>query len=174
MSASGLVAYHDSLTDLLVPIDTIQQHPENYNNGDVEAIMESIEVNGMYRPLYVQKSTGYIVAGNHTWLACKMLEAEMIPVVYVDLDDHQARKILVADNRIAALARPDDAQLLNLLDRVALDTGLAGTGFTETDVEALRLLQEKLAGTPIGYPEIPGDLVIKHTCPNCGYEWNGA
>ena len=172
MITSGLVRFHDDLAGLLTPIDDVQQHPENYNNGDLDAIVESIEVNGMYRPVYVQKDTGYIVAGNHTWLACKMLEASEIPVVYVDLNNHQARKILVADNRIAQLARPDDAQLLDLLDRIAVDDGLAGTGFNEDSIEALRLLQQKLAGTPIGYPGIPEELGLDLTCPACGHHWN--
>jgi hypothetical protein len=169
---SGLVRYHDDLAGLLTPIDDVQQHPENYNNGDLDAIVESIEVNGMYRPLYVQKDTGYIVAGNHTWLACKMLEATEVPVVYVDLNNHQARKILVADNQIAALARPDDAQLLDLLDRIAVDDGLSGTGFDENSVEALRLLQAKLAHTPIGAGPNPFSLDL--CCPNCGHTWTVA
>ena len=172
MIISGLVRFHDDLAGLLTPIDDVQQHPENYNNGDLDAIVESIEVNGMYRPVYVQKDTGYIVAGNHTWLACKMLEATEIPVVYVDLDQHQARKILVADNRIAQLARPDDAQLLDLLDRIAVDDGLTGTGFNEDSIEALRLLQQKLAGTPIGFGMIPAELGYDVTCPACGHHWN--
>ena len=172
MNISGLVRFHDDLAPLMQPIDSVQQHPENYNNGDLDAIVESIEVNGMYRPVYVQQSTGYIVAGNHTWLACKMLEATEIPVVYVDLNQHQARKILVADNQVAKLARPDDAQLLDLLDRIAVDDGLAGTGFNEDSIEALRLLQQKLAGTPIGYPGIPEELGLDLTCPACGHHWN--
>jgi hypothetical protein len=166
---SGLVRFHEDLVSLMQPIDSVQQHPENYQNGDLDAIVESIEVNGMYRPVYVQRSTGYIVAGNHTWLACKMLEAQEIPVVYVDIDGHQARKILVADNRVAALARPDDAQLLDLLDRIAVDSGLQGTGFDENTVEALRLLQEQLAGTPLGAGYSPFKAAL--TCPACGHTW---
>ena len=170
MLISGLVRYHDDLSQLMTPIDDVQQHPENWNNGDLDAIVESIEVNGMYRPIYVQKDTGYIVAGNHTWLACKMLEATEIPVVYVDIDNHAARKILVADNRIAALARPDDGQLLDLLDRIAVDSGLQGSGYDENSVEALRLLQEKLAGIPIGAGPNPFQLDL--CCPACGHTWS--
>ena len=56
------IRFHPDLKALLVPVDEVQPHPNNWNNGDTEAIAESIEVNGMYRPLYAQRSTRYIVA----------------------------------------------------------------------------------------------------------------
>jgi ParB-like chromosome segregation protein Spo0J len=95
--------FHPGLDDLLVDIDSVCQHPANYNNGDLDAITASIETNGMYRPLYVQASTGQILAGNHTWAACKALGATLVPVVTLDVDDHTAKRIMLADNRTAAL-----------------------------------------------------------------------
>jgi hypothetical protein len=101
-----------------------------------------------------------------------MLDATEIPVVVLDIDDHAAKKMMVADNRTAQLARPDDAALLKLLDQIAVDTGLDGTGYTEDSVEALRLLQEKLAATPMGYPAIHPDPNATVECPSCGFTWN--
>jgi hypothetical protein len=149
MITSGLVQFHEDLTELMQPIDDITPHPRNYNNGDVEAIAESIEVNGMYRPLFVQRSTGHIIAGNHTWHACKTLGATEIPVVMLDIDNHTALRIMIADNRTAALAEPDNSQLLTLLDELAdLDT-LTGTGYKDYDREVLRHLTE----IPVDYDE---------------------
>jgi hypothetical protein len=139
---SGLVHYHDDLTGLLMPIDDIQPHPENYNNGDVEALAESIETNGMYRPVFVQRSTGYIIAGNHTWYACKGLGADEIPVVMLDVDDTRAAKIMLADNRIASQAIPDNSQLLTLLDRLKDTSDLTGTGFTDHDRDVIHKLNQ--------------------------------
>ena len=139
---NGLVQYHHDLENLLMDIDAITPHPRNYNNGDVDAIAESIEVNGMYRPVYVQKSTAYIIAGNHTWHACKMLGAEQIPVVVLDIDDTTALRIMLTDNRTAALAVPDNSQLLNLLDELANTDTLHGTGYRDYDREVLRALNE--------------------------------
>lgn len=173
MRYSGLVGFHEGLDQLLIPIDAVRQHPNNYNNGDVEALAESIEVNGMYRPLYVQKSTHYIVAGNHTWEACKTLGAEKVPVVFLDIDDLAATKIMVADNRVAALARPDDAHLLSILDDLATTDSLAGTGWNDNTVEGLRLLQNAINHTPLGYPGMVKELGDEHTCPNCGHTWKG-
>jgi DNA modification methylase len=56
-------------------------------------------------------------------------------VLWVDVDDERARRILVADNRTAELASWDDAELLALL--VSLDD-LRGTGFSQAELEAMR------------------------------------
>ncbi len=140
MVRSGLVQFHPDLAGLLTPVDTITQHPDNYNNGDVDEIIASIEQNGMYRPLYVQRSTNYILAGNHTYIACLALDATEVPVVYVDCDDDTADRILGGDNWIAGLAVPDPAGELALLERISAAGSLLGTGRTDADLHALREL----------------------------------
>lgn len=139
---SGQVQYQDDLEPLMQPIDSITQNPDNYNNGDVEAISESIEVNGMYRPIFVSRETKEIVAGNHTWQACKELGAQVIPVVWLDGDERQMVRTMIADNRTADLARPDHSQLLQLLTRLDNEDSLAGTGYKEYDLEILQKLAE--------------------------------
>ena len=137
------IRFHPDLKALLVPVDEVQPHPNNWNNGDTEAIAESIEVNGMYRPLYAQRSTRYIVAGNHTWYACKSLDAERVPVIWLDIDNTAATRILIADNRIASLARPDTAALVALLASLAeTDLGLHGTGYIPDDLEQLTAIAD--------------------------------
>ena len=66
---------------LMVPIDKVHQHPENDNNGDVDEIVNSMLVTGVYRPIYASRATGNIVAGNHTYLAMLDLGAKFVPVV---------------------------------------------------------------------------------------------
>ena len=46
-------------------ITELKLHPRNPRKGNVESIRESIEHNGWYGAVLVQKSTGYIIAGNH-------------------------------------------------------------------------------------------------------------
>lgn len=140
MIHSGLVAYHRSLIPLFVPIDSVQPHPENHNNGDVDAIIESIRRYGMYKPIQVQRSTGHTPIGNHTWEACKALDATVIPVVWVDWDDDTARSAMIDDNEIARLALPDPGAELALLE--VLQKSPAGLPITKTDqsVDQLRAL----------------------------------
>ena len=167
MISSGLVRYHDDLDPLLVDIDTVVQHPRNYNNGDVDRIAESIEVNGMYRPIYVQKGTGVIIAGNHTWVACKQLGADRIPVVWLDVDEAAMKRIMVGDNWIASLALPDQGLLLELLREIDEDTGLVGTGVVDNDLDRL----QKALDNAAVYTEPPPP--IGYQCPHCGHVWHG-
>ena len=81
------IDFHSSLLDLLVPIEQVQQHPLNPNNGDMDAVVDSILGNGFYNPVVVQRSTGYIVAGNTRYAALLSLVETVIPVVYADIDD---------------------------------------------------------------------------------------
>jgi hypothetical protein len=93
------------------PIDNVSPHPDNANSGDVQALDESIDITGFYSPIIVQASTGYILAGNHRWEVMKARGEETIPVVYVDVTDAEARRIMVADNRITRLGEDDPALL---------------------------------------------------------------
>jgi hypothetical protein len=142
MIRDGFLRYHEDLEPLLQPIDSVTPDPRNYNNGDVEALTESIRENGMYRPVYVQRETGNIIAGNHTWMACKELGATRIPVVYLEGGDTEAAKIMLADNRIASFARPDNGLLLALLEEIATNDTLSGTGYNTDDLEVIKHLNE--------------------------------
>lgn len=48
-------------------VDSLQPHPQNANEGDVGAIVESIDENGFFGAVLVQASTGRILAGKHRW-----------------------------------------------------------------------------------------------------------
>lgn len=126
-----------------VSVDEISQHPDNANNGDVEAIVESIEVNGFFQPILVQRSTGYIIAGNHRYVAALDLGAPVLPVIYLDVTDAEAKRLMIVDNRTARLGRDDEAQLKDLLAELyASDIGLAGTGYDYQLLEQLRTEDE--------------------------------
>lgn len=132
MITSGAVRYHPALESLLVPIEWVSPHPDNPSSGDEEAIAVSIEVNGMYRPVYAQRSTGWILAGNTTYASCLDLGADLIPVIWLDVDAEAALRILLGDNQLARLALVDRGLLephLNAL--LATELKLLGTGFTE-------------------------------------------
>lgn len=120
-----------------VDIDSVQPHPRNPNQGDVGAIDESIEENGVFRSIVAQRSTGYILDGNHTWRAHKHRGTNPIPVTFRDVDDVTAVKILLAANRTAQRATYDDSALLTLLKATEQAAGLEGTGWDTDDLDAL-------------------------------------
>lgn len=159
LTLGGTVLAHPTLEPLLEDLDTLRPHPENPKSGDTEAIAESIETNGLYRPLYAQKSTGYILAGNHTYHAALELGATTLPVIWLDIDDQTARRILLADNRTADLGRYDDALLVELLLAIDQTDSLTGTGYTHDDLDLLLTLQAQDQETPMGR-SVRNDLII--------------
>lgn len=119
-------------------MEEIDPHPENANVGNVEAIVESIRVNGFYAPIIVQASTGFIIAGNHRYQAAKKLGYESVPVVYLDVDDDEAKRIMVADNRTTRLGHDDTELLATLLEDLGdTELGLMGTGYSHADLQTL-------------------------------------
>lgn len=134
------VKIHQALHPLLTDVTTVTPHPRNARAGDTDAIIESIEANGMYRPIYAQRSTGFILAGNHTYAAAMEIGTHQLPVVWLDVDDDTATKILLADNRTADRGTYDTGLLIDLLAGIAPD--LIGTGYTDDDLTSLRHLAE--------------------------------
>ncbi len=116
----------------VVPIDAVQQHPGNARNGDVELIGRSLEAHGQFVPIVVQRSTGFILKGNHTWEAARDGGSEAVAVAYVDVDDAEARAIMLDDNYASDVATYNDPALLAALDEYRRETGsLDGVLFTD-------------------------------------------
>lgn len=118
-----------------VPINAIAPYPDNPRLGDRDLIASSLQANGQYRPVVVQRSTGRILAGNNTYLAAQDLGWPEIAVQYVDVDDAAARKIVAVDNRSSDAADYDNALLAELL--ADLEDDLDGTGYSAEEVDAL-------------------------------------
>lgn len=120
-----------------VKVDGLKTHPSNPRKGDLSAITRSIEINGFYGSIVAQKSTGYILAGNHRYMAAKANKAKEVPVIWVDVDDDEAKRIMLADNRTSDLGGYDEDALAELLRDVNATLSLDGTGYTEADLDAL-------------------------------------
>lgn len=118
----------------LTPIHELQPHPDNPRKGDIGAINESVETNGFYGAVVAQQSTGYVLAGNHRLLVAEAQGITTLPVIWVDVNDEQARRILTVDNRSNDLADWDDRKLAELLGEMP---DLTGSGFTDEDLETL-------------------------------------
>ena len=122
-----------------IPLDSIQPHPENPNQGDVGAITQSLKHHGQYRAIVVSEATGNIVAGNHTYLAAKANgETKILAHLIPNLSLEDEKRIMVADNQYARLATSDDALLVDLLTELAKSQdGLIATGYDGDDLDDL-------------------------------------
>lgn len=125
-------------TPSLVKLTKLKNHPNNPRKGSVDDIAESFSTNGFWGYLVVQKSTGFVLIGNHRLKAARKLKMPEVPVVYVDVDDEEAERICLADNRHSDLGTYDDSKLADMLSRLLdTDLGLRGLGYTEGDLDRL-------------------------------------
>jgi ParB-like chromosome segregation protein Spo0J len=120
-----------------VPVEKLTPYPGNARQGDIGMISESLRVNGQFRPIVVNRPTGQILVGNHTYAAAVALGWSEVAVTFVDVDEDEARRIVLVDNRTADLGTYDDEQLTDLLSSLSRD--LTGTGYTLDDLDELLL-----------------------------------
>jgi hypothetical protein len=137
-----------SLTVEYVPAGEIEPHPSNPRKGSVDAVRESIRENGVYKPIIVQRSTGYILAGNHTYRAMVAEGMKTVPVTYTDAEGEDATRILLIDNRSSDLAGYYEPGLIDLLKTLP---DLTGTGYD--DAALADLVHRNAFEEPQGIPD---------------------
>jgi hypothetical protein len=121
-----------------VPLDELTHFEGNAKRGDVEAIRASIRRNGQYRSLVVRRIDNgplVVLAGNHTMRALGAEGYETARCEIVLCDDDEARRINLADNKLAELGGYDNDALAELLSY--MDGDYEGTGYTDDDVMKL-------------------------------------
>lgn len=123
-----------------IPVTELNLFHRNARRGDIAAVAKSLEFNGQYKPIVVNRGThtsrpNEVLAGNHTLQAARQLGWETVEAYVVDVDDAAATRINIVDNRTGQLGGFDDEVLAYLLQGVGSD--LSGTGYTEQDYAAL-------------------------------------
>jgi ParB-like chromosome segregation protein Spo0J len=142
----------------LEAIEIFNPYPGNARRGDVGMIADSLELHGQYKPIVVNKGTkapglaNTILAGNHTWQAALQLGWEKIDVHWVDVDEHQARNIVLIDNKANDSATYDVEALVDMLTEFP---DLEGTGFTRDELDTL--LEELDTPDEADIPDMPAD-----------------
>lgn len=120
-------------------VGELTPYHRNPRVANVQAIAESLEARGQYRPIVVNVGTHTgrpleVLAGNHTLLAARSLGWSTVQATTVDVTDAVAAQIVLADNRLADLGSYNDEELLAVLEQA---DDLAGTGYTDRDLALL-------------------------------------
>jgi ParB-like chromosome segregation protein Spo0J len=121
-----------------VPVTAVRRHPKNYRKGNLEALKKSLLQHGQYAPILVQRKTGYIFKGNHTYRAILELGWETVQVIYFDIDDEETLRRLVDDNAASDAARNDADALARILEELsATDKGLEASLLGKRELDRL-------------------------------------
>jgi hypothetical protein len=152
---------------------------EGYDGVVVKGVNGTISMAVAFEPTQIKSAignigtyspeTGNILAGNHTFQAATALGWDKIAVTYVDCDDEQALRILLADNRANDLASYDDNALAELLTELAEGAGLDGTLFEPEDLQTLLndLANDDFNPNPSGDPvDFSETFEVVITCVN--------
>jgi len=166
--ASGAAPLESLLRDQqyeIVPASELHCHSQNPREGDIGGIHVSIGAHKFYGALIVQRSSGTIIKGNHSFQAGVQKGIDRFPIFWIDCDDKEALEILLIDNRTSDLASYNNAALADLLQGLSNDGGIQGTGY---DQEALDNLLHDLSSDLGVIPIEKSDEDGLVACPKCG------
>lgn len=135
------------------------------NDPVVDQIVESIKTFGFAAPIVARRATREIIAGHTRWKAAVKLGLEVVPVRYMDLDEHQAHLLCLADNRLGELADWDWPKVTKLLANTKIED-VKRAGFSDKHMEKIRALanekvvikQDDVPLPPTVAVTQPGDL----------------
>ena len=119
---------------------TLNEFPDNPWKGNDQEIADSIEANGFWGTLIVQKDSRTILAGNHRNKGAILAEMPLVPVMWVDVDEQQQVKINLADNRYAENGEYDRSLQLEQLDKL---DDIFGSGYDEEELNCSASLPKK-------------------------------
>ena len=126
--------------DEMVDLVALVPHPRNPNthpDRQIQLLAKIIEHQGWRVPITVSKRSGFIIRGHGRLMAAQLLGLEQAPVDYQDYStEAEEWADLIADNRIAELAKIDEDELAKLMAELSdgdLDMELTGYGTRELD-----------------------------------------
>lgn len=135
-----------------VPLESLRAWDRNPRRNDpaVDKVAESISRFGFAAPIVARRENGEIIAGHTRYKAARKLGLTRVPVRFIDLDEEEAHKLALADNRLGEIAEWDVAALSTALDDLPVEDVLLA-GWTEDEVARIsreaRGLNELMAPT---------------------------
>ena len=149
-----------SINDLI----PAEYNPRQMTTVQAENLTESIKRFGLVDPLIVNSNSernNIIIGGHQRFFIAKQLHIDIVPVVYVDLNEDQEKELNLRLNRntgewdFDALANFD----MDLLKDV---------GWTDEELEGI--FQLDMEEEP-NEKEVDENIETDNKCPKCGYVW---
>lgn len=159
-----------------VPLSAVREHPKNPRVGEVEKIKASIEANDFYTPIIAQRSTTFILIGNHRWKAAKEVGLTEVPVIFHDIPDGWALAIMLSDNRSSDKSRYDQDRLIQTLEEFEQlahedeELEFEDSLFTESELDVMRGIDDAYDDDPTEDRQESAEYKRRVTeCPRCAH-----
>lgn len=124
-----------------VPLDTINEaevNPNKHPERNIAAIRTSLEQFGQVEPLVVRLANREVIGGNGRLQAMREMGWTEADVVFVDVDDTQAKAMGLALNRTGQLAEWDFEELAGLMRELQEGgVNLTDLGWMDYEIEPL-------------------------------------
>ncbi|KUG17133.1 dna modification methylase [hydrocarbon metagenome] len=128
---------HDKIIDIIEAIPN-PRNPNQHPDSQIELLARIIKAQGWRNPIVISKLSGFITKGHGRLLAAQKLGVKQIPVDYQDYANPAAEWAdIIADNKIAELATPDNKLIKEILDEIRGDIDLDLTGYAGVQMDQL-------------------------------------
>jgi hypothetical protein len=118
-----------------------------HTDAGINAIVESIQINGWTNPVLLQKGTNRILAGHGRRLAALKLGLKEIPAIYLEQDDIRASAYTITDNATTERSSWDyDLLRAELAELMSNGIDLATVGFSESFMQSMMPHVEAVEG----------------------------
>ena len=133
VKAGQIIVDHVSIDDLVVDA----ANPRRIDPAELEALTRSLHQFGIVDPVIARRTDHRVIAGHQRLVAARRLGLAVVPVIFLDLSDEQARLLNLALNRIGGAW--DEELLAHLLADLGThaDVDLSLSGFTEEETRGL-------------------------------------
>ena len=138
--------------DDIVYVDptTLKPHPDrtkagtilSEDDGKYKLLAVSIREDGIQDPLKVQKGTNNIIGGHHRWKIAIAMGMKEVPVRYYDVNDDEARLMMVMDNHKRIGDEKDPMKLAWTFQVVVSKRGFARGGDRAREDKSKQTLEE--------------------------------
>ena len=138
--------------DDIVYVDptTLKPHPDrtkagtilSEDDGKYKLLAVSIREDGIQDPLKVQKGTNNIIGGHHRWKIAIAMGMKEVPARYYDVDDDEARLMMVMDNHKRIGDEKDPMKLAWTFQVVVSERGSARGGDRAREDKSKQTLEE--------------------------------
>lgn len=141
----------------------------------IREYVRSIEMFGQLRPMVIDENN-IVLAGNGLLEALrKMGRTEAACHIVAGLTDNEKKKLMIADNRIAALGEEDEFAFEEALRTLSGDIDIPGYGIDilknlTSDLKSIDALEVKNQSDE--KPKAKKKRPIVCTCPQCGLTFN--